>query len=58
MTQLLERQKSNEENLQKHGEEINRKLKELNRGKAARQGYRQRAAGEAYSQSKFYDKNH
>ena len=58
MTELLEQQKANEENLQKHGEEIHRKLKELNRGRQAQKGYRQRAAGEAYSQSKFYDKNH
>ncbi len=58
MTQLLDQQKSNEKSLQKHGEEINRRLKELNRGKEVQKGYRQRAAGEAYSQSKFYDKNH
>ena len=58
MTELLDQQKLNEENLQKHGDEIHRKLKEINRGKKVNRGYRQRAAGQAYGQSKFYDQNH
>ncbi|MCA9434635.1 MAG: hypothetical protein KC978_02545, partial [Candidatus Omnitrophica bacterium] len=58
MTQLLELQKTNEEELKKHGDEINRKLKEINRGKSAHKGYQQKAATDAYQKSKFYDQKH
>lgn len=48
-------QKSNEEKLKEHGEEINRKLRDLQREKNVHRNYRRQVANHAYDRSKFYD---
>jgi hypothetical protein len=55
MTELLEAQTRNEENLKDHGEAINSKLMDLQKKKAATRGYQQQRAGDAYNKTKFYD---
>lgn len=57
MTDLLNLQKSNEEVIRSHSEAINSRLREIQKGRTAQQGYQRRAAQDAYSQAKFYDKN-
>lgn len=58
MTTLLDRQRANEESLKKHGEAIHLKLRELQRGKAARRIYQQSSPESGGRPSKFYDQSH
>ncbi len=57
MAQILELQQNNEQNLRLHGEQLSEKLREIQQRKSAHRGYQQRAAKDAYTRSKFYDRS-
>ncbi len=57
ISEILAIQKSNEENLHPHADEIGQKLKEIQQRRTAHRGYQQRAAQDAYGKSRYYDKN-
>lgn len=56
ISELLNLQKENEEKLNQHGEEIHRKLVEIQKKKSVNFEYQRRRAGDAYGKSGFYDK--